>query len=759
MTNTPIKILISLLVFLMPIFWLNVSSEPFEFNKQYLLVVIVSLGILWWLGIMIFKEKKFSFKKTPLDFYILLYLITVILSTIFSKDKIFSLFGFYGRFWPSLVGTVSLVLFYFLITNHINIEGNSQQKEKKTKLFSSSFLISLFLISTFFVVLITYFSFFGIFPKINTKLSSWGVNFRFPPLMLYRFFNVSGKTIQDLSVFLGVVSVLVITLLTLEKWRKTHILLYILLGLMLPLLVIINFWVAWLGIIFSLVIFLIFAFWKRIFRENVNKLSLPVVILIIGIIFLFFNPLSLFFKQGKPFSVPNALLVPQGVSWQIGIKGLKENPLTGVGIGEFNYLYNKYRPASVLKTNLWQMRFDRAGNSISEIIGTIGVLGTLSYLLILGMFIIISYYVVKAENFKVVPTGLTLIGLIIFQFFYPQNILLAFCFWMFLGISVINWEKPVKEKTFHFKNLPEIGFLFTILFWVILIGCLFFYFTIGKLYLGEINYQKYLKNPSKNVTALEKSVQQVSWQPFYHTVLARQKLTQALSESKKSTPDTQRISNLIAQAVKEGKEAEKLSPNWVVTQETLAMIYRDLQGIAKEAGDWAVKKFQKALELDPKNPILLTELGKLYGIKNDLKKAETFYRKAIGFVPSYPDAQVQLALLKEQQGKIEEGIKILEKFNNLYPYSVEAHFQLGRMYYRQQEDDKAILHLNAALLLFPNHSNSLYILGLIYERKGDIDTALNLMQKVLNLNPDNKQVIEKIEELKSKKHSHEEKKE
>ena len=69
--NFVIKFSIYGLVFLMPLFWLSWTNEVYEFNKQYLLVFLVGLALLAWLVKMIVVQKRFVFRRTPLDIWIL----------------------------------------------------------------------------------------------------------------------------------------------------------------------------------------------------------------------------------------------------------------------------------------------------------------------------------------------------------------------------------------------------------------------------------------------------------------------------------------------------------------------------------------------------------------------------------------------------------------------------------------------------------------------------------------------------------------
>jgi len=766
----------------MPLFWLPFSSEAFEFNKGYLLFVLVSIGMLGWLGKMIFQDKKVIFRRTPLDFFVLGFLVVAIVSYWFSKDRISSLLGFYGRFWPSLIGILSLGGFYFLLTNNVNpkSENRNQNDEKIPKSqgikdrANSDFgirisgLIKVFLWSAFLVVLISYFSLFGVWRFFNGKLSLIHKGWELPSLMLNRTFNPIGGSLEQLSVFLAFIMVLIIGLLAFKQIAKSVgflILLFASLGI----LIIVDFWASWIVLVGGLIFFLILAFWKRIFKEEVNKLSLAIFILLISFIFLFSDPLTGIFGESNILknltNFPKEQVISQKMSWKINWQALKENLVFGSGVSNFQYNFSKFKPESFLKTNLWQIRFDRAGNHIAEILGTGGIVGMISYGLVVGIFLLISLFIIGIRNqkseirnkekreslvpnaFFLMPLLIAFVALLVAQFVYYQNTVLSFSFWMFLALGVISWQRPVKEKIFTFKDFPEMGLVFSVLFWIILFGFLFSYFNLAKLYISDIHYKNYLADTTR-IKELEKATKIAPQRTTYHIALARAYLRKVSEETAKSQPNPQVVADMVALAVQEGKRAVELSPYRVQAKETLGAVYRDIQGLAQGALDWGIRMFSEALELELKNPVLLTELGKLKLRANKFEEAEKLFNEALKLKLDYLDAQVQLALLLERKGDIEGAINKLQDILNKYPYAVEGHFQLGRLYYNEREYDKAVEQFQAALTLFPNHSNSLYSLGLIYEKRGQKEMALRMFERVLQLNPGNKDVERKIEELK-----------
>jgi tetratricopeptide (TPR) repeat protein len=761
----------------MPLFFLPSSVEAFEFNKGYLLFFLVSVGLLTWLGKMVFKDKKIVFRKTPLDLFVLVYLGTMILATVFSQDKITSLFGYYGRFWPSLIGILSLGGFYFLVTNNVEIKANNEKSNNKV---SGSSLIQAFIWSTSFVVLTTYFSLFGFWEKINNLLVSINGSLALPSVMTYKGFNpISGST-EILGVFLSIITVFLLTYLAFKelvsmrdetpgmiekkKQKRQTIFNYVLIFSILGLLLVINFWPAWLIMCLSLLAFLVFSFRKRLFKEDVNHLSLPILFLLISIIFLFFSPLQgLFPANSVVNNLPSEILPSQKVSWSIALQGVKENPLVGSGVGNFSYLFNKFKPESFLNSTAWQIRLDKPISYFTELIGTTGILGVLSYLLLIGMFLLVSFMIVNGKDASSHNSLFTLsillafIALIIGQFFYYQDTTLAFAFWFFLSFGVVSWKKVVKETTFSFKDFPEIGLICTVVFWAILFGFLFFYFTMGKLYVADVYYNDYIANPTEmkltvgEANSLQKAGQLADSRTVYHIILARSYLAELTKEAQKPVPDNQRLANIVALTVAEGKKAVELSPNRVTAQETLGFVYRDIRGLAEGASGWGITVLERAIELEPKNPILMSELAKFYisgGEENeDFEKAKELFRRALEVKDDYIDAAVSLSVLEENGGNTEEAMRLMKDLISKVPSSVDARFQFGRLYYNQEQHDKAIEQFSIAMQLFPSHSNSIYSLGLAYQKKGDKTKALEMFRKVLALNPGNKEIQDRIDEL------------
>jgi len=112
MIDKLIRIIYYLLFLITPLTMSKFTSELFEFNKIMLIYFIAALVFFLWV-LKSVKEKKILFKRTVLDIPILTFLLSQILSTIFSIDKYTSFFGYYGRFNCGLLSIIVYIFLYY----------------------------------------------------------------------------------------------------------------------------------------------------------------------------------------------------------------------------------------------------------------------------------------------------------------------------------------------------------------------------------------------------------------------------------------------------------------------------------------------------------------------------------------------------------------------------------------------------------------------------------------------------------------------
>ncbi|PIQ98502.1 MAG: hypothetical protein COV64_00915, partial [Candidatus Nealsonbacteria bacterium CG11_big_fil_rev_8_21_14_0_20_39_9] len=357
----------------------------------------------------------------------------------------------------------------------------------------------------------------------------------------------------------------------------------------------------------------------------------------------------------------------------------------------------------------------------------------------------------RETDAKQLPLLMAFIALVVGQFVYYQNTVLAFAFWLILAISVVSWEKPIIEKKFSLQKFPEMSLIATAILIVIGLGILGTYYFGYQYYRADAIYaksQKMALGPERTAL-IEKAVKMNPNFAQYQAILARAYLDAALTEMRKpvAEQDSLALQATVAKAIDSAKKATERGPGQVTTWETLGMIYRDIRLVASGAMEWAIKSFEKAITLEPTNPVLYTELGKLLSI-NEPEKAKEKFAKAAELKADYLDARIQSALIYERENNTEEAIRSMEDLSLEYPFNPEVLFQLGRLYFNAKRIDDAIGQLEKVVNFMPNHSNALYSLGIAYKEKGEKEKAIKAFEKVLELNPGNEDVQAKLDELK-----------
>jgi len=802
--NFVIKMTIYGLVFLIPLFWLTWTVESFEFNKQYLLFFLVGLALLAWLTKMIVVQKRFTLYRTPLDLWILIFMVIVVLSSFFSVDKISSWLGFYGRFTDSTIGLLALGVLYFVVVNNLKTRSDSKTsfsnnyndsqiglipKEGQTEvnqiekisqfpikkgILSRDKILRMFLISIWLVVIISYLSIFGFWAKIPGL----------PSVMTFQSFNPVNGSLQGLSIFLvAVISLLVgIILQQIKKKPERKIFLinrYLLLGLAVLLLVWISFRAAWLTLAAVMFIILVTAIWTRLFRKRVNLLILPIFLLLISL-----AGLTGFVDKAKNFTgsdfiktpLPQEVILDYQTAGQISWQTLKSYPILGSGPGTFLTDFTKFKPVQFNENRFWNVRFDKAPSYLMELVGTIGAFGVFSYLIVVGIFSLIIFIFLKRVSKETILSAdkaviiLSLfffwLTLLIGQFVYLNNTVLAFCFWFFMALTIALWQSAqsnYKRINFSFEKLPEVGLIMNVILLIVVFVFFGLFYLGGRLYWADVKFNQGTADNEQLVQNSEQAVNLNEYRENYRRSLSQTYLISAWAEANKSEEEqnAQLLQAYATGAIQQARMATSLSPNSVMAWQNLAAVYRDSRGLVGGTLPFAIDTFNQALELEPTNPFFYRELCRINLIseEKDWDKTIDYCQKAIDLKSDYLDAHIQLALVYEQKGDLEEARNRLtgaldklrgvsfQRGSELAGAASEIYFQLGRVYFNLNQLDQAINMFEQSVIVMPEYANARYALALSYQTKGRLGDALTQFQIVDQLVPGNEDVRGRIQQL------------
>ena len=106
------------LFFLVPLILTPWNYELFEFNKMLLVYAGTVIIAAAWLMRMVLA-RRLLIRRTPFDLPFTLFLVSQILSTLFSIDQRTSLLGYYSRFHGGLLSTISYILLYYAFVSNL----------------------------------------------------------------------------------------------------------------------------------------------------------------------------------------------------------------------------------------------------------------------------------------------------------------------------------------------------------------------------------------------------------------------------------------------------------------------------------------------------------------------------------------------------------------------------------------------------------------------------------------------------------------
>ena len=734
-----------LLVFLIPLWFLPFTQNILDHQKQTLLVV---LTFFWFIAFLAGVMKQGEFILRMNWFYILMFLLLAMVGI----STIFSLWS-YGSFWglPLDAADNFLSVFAFVLL----CIAISQSMERPSRLF---LLLSLLVGSVTLAILFAFLQSKGIFL----------LPFSFSHISL---FNTLGtpNSIALLSVILIPLTFVLASSGKLLLRASFGALVLALFGVA----ALINFFDAWVVLVGELGIFLVLGIWSSGKATNLSSMFLPMAMIVAALFFLFI----------RSFSLPGSPVLPPEVSpdyrgeWKLAEGVMREGLFSlafGSGPGTFVFDYAKFHSSSSNQTIFWGTRFSEGAAEMLDWMVTKGVGGVLALGgLIGGAFILALRNLVRklkedggsqeeALSRKLtLGVGASFVGIVIAQFLYPFHFTLWFVFWVLLGSLVALTVQRTHTLSFRSSApLISLGFSFALL--VLLVSGVGLLIIGGQKYAAEIEYSQGVQQWRIGNTedAIGKVEQASRWNPsmdLYWRDLSQLYLVRAnriAADEKLSQEERRRqMGFTITRAIGATRKAIELSSANVANWNVQGFVYRNLIGI-EGADQLAIKAYTEAIQREPSSPFAWGELGRVYILQAQRiqgkelesqrmqawENALTNLKKAIELKEDYSPAHYLIAVVYEQQGKIQEAIAKLEETRARTPDDIGVAFQLGSLYYRKNQLEKAQQEFERAKRVNPDYSNARYMLGLVYDRQGKRTEAIGEFRAVAKLNPRNEEV-------------------
>ena len=644
----------------------------FRINQAVIINVLVMVMFTFYL-LLIIKKGEFSYKISPLNFPLFMFVLTAILSLLINNNL-----GFNNL--KENFNLLSYFLIYFLVINNL--------RNKK----SFYFCFKIFLIVTSIVSIYLLIQYYELDPFLHdiTRLTSTLGNRNYVANYLALVFPI------NFALFL------------IAKKKKIKIFYETALIINYTGIIICHTRAIWAALFFSFLfsVFLIFKFKIRnILKENKKWLILLFLFfLIITIIYSVDNPLnrssiSATERAASAFDMQGSSLRTRLLIWNSTIDMIKDRPLFGLGSGSFplNYLYYQ---ADFLSQKPEYLKYNaKAAEAHNEYLQTwseMGIIGLLFFLLFIYLFYHHSIKIIKElekNEEKIILIGLISgITITLFHsiFSFPLHIpATSAAFWFIVGLTVVLEDMFLKKNRnskiikyrrifFYSDNNKIILSIFktsivivVIFFIIILINTL-----LIKPYIAEIYYFSGMrdgvdKNHEKALSNFEYSAQLDNYNgrnlhalgTTYYNLKIYDKAEQVLQRAKNYITDVNTFYNLgllysqvglYKEAENEFKYAVYLDPKHSKTFHNLGLLY-----FLEEDYDSAIEQWSKILEIDPDFPnkyVVLNNLGIVYKKKEMPDTALEYFLEALQLAPESSPIieEIELEINKIYKSKLED---------------------------------------------------------------------------------------------------------
>lgn len=377
------------------------TSELFEFNKMLVIYLITGFIVSLWVARMLLT-KKLVFRMNILVWPLLAFLLSQILSTIFSIDPHTSLFGYYGRFNGGLISIFAYVLLCFGFITHASLHSRDEVRHQIEGLLKVSILSSLIVMAWGLP------SHFGYDPSCfafsgNFDVSCWTEQFK-PTI---RVFSTLGQP-NWLAAYL-VIHICIGTYFFMKQHMPNGRIFY---GAYMSLAMVMLLYtrsrsgLLALGIAGAVIGLHILHQKAYYFKKEALKkigmifLALLIPILIVGIHIPNSRPETVaeaptVSKTQAPTKITDSSAIRK-IVWQGAFSLGLEYPFFGTGVETFAYSYNFFRPLDHNATSEWDYVYNKAHNEIFNYFATTGFTGLITYLL---------FFVVVLMQLRVVYRG------------------------------------------------------------------------------------------------------------------------------------------------------------------------------------------------------------------------------------------------------------------------------------------------------------------------------------------------------------------
>ncbi|MFA6446656.1 MAG: O-antigen ligase family protein [Patescibacteria group bacterium] len=433
---------------LMPLMFVPVVIFPFVFSKLIFFQVLIGLTFPAYI-ILAWIEPEFRPKKSMLYLAICAYFLALLLSVIFAVDPVRAWWGNQER----MNGFFTLLHFFIWLTMTVSVIKTWTQWNK----------------------LLNYQVILGVFMAIVALLQK-----PYPALLLFPAASRVGGLLDN-PIYMGAYQIFILFFLALlwvknksVAWRAWYVVAFIFsMGAMFAA----GSRGPFMGLIFGIAVSAI-TVGVLVGSKKIKIILFSVIfagvlcyvgIVTVGIKTQAFQSFSKEFPTASRMFSLQTGTTGRFIAWNIAWEGFIARPLTGWGLDDFHILFNKYYNPKSLESGYYETWFDRAHNTVFDVISMTGIVGFLTFA---AVWVLLYASIIRArkKRFIDITTTAILMGLPagyflqnLFVFDHPAAFSMSFLLYAFvicIGFPIFSGQPDPNavQKVPSQKPVPWITF-------------------------------------------------------------------------------------------------------------------------------------------------------------------------------------------------------------------------------------------------------------------------------------------------------------
>ena len=435
------------------------------------------------------------------------------------------------------------------------------------------------------------------------------------------------------------------------------------------------------------------------------------------------------------------------------------SPVFGSGPGTFGVEWLKYRDAALNSTIFWNVDFSSGMGFIPTSFVTTGLLGVLSWVAFLALFIGLGLrmLILRAPQ----DTFVRYVALFSFIastylftssiFGLPNTVILTLAF-VFAGlfISTTRFAAQNQQWGIVFSRSPRLGFIVVFSLTILLLGSVAAAYSLVGRYIATVELAKAgaafsSGNLDTADTAAQNSIVFAPSAAAYQIEagIATVRLDQIAASSTMSTSVAQQaFQATLSGGINAALTATRLAPsdyqNWLI----LGNLYAKAVPLGVTgAYDSAKTAYEKAKMQNPTNPQIPYIIAQLNIANKNIKAAKDNLKAAITLKQDYTTAIFLLSQLEVQDGNVKGALEAALAAAYFTPNNPNILFQVGILRAAEGDYAGAAVALAASVSANSQFANARYFLSAVYAKLGDIQNALKQMQAISDMSSDNAKAV------------------